>query len=143
MIGRTRGWAARHAVGGVDIPKQAAVGADGGVKRVRGKHQPLEEKHAGPVSDQAVALHLAEAEAAVAGSPLGRLAGEDDARAAGSGVDFVGDLIFFFVFRFFLNFLGLVFFVFVFRAQLQKNRPPPPPPPKKEKENRTMCFSFW
>lgn len=53
--------------------------------------QALLERHRRTVPDQDVALHLADPEPTLAGTPLGRLAGEDLDRSPRTGVDLVRD----------------------------------------------------
>lgn len=43
------------------------------LKGIAGDHQPLQQHHAGSVTDQTVPLHLTQAQASVTRSPLGRL----------------------------------------------------------------------
>lgn len=132
MIGRPRRRAPRDAIRGMDVTQEAAVRADGCIKGVGREHQPLEQEHGSAIGDQAVSLHLSQAQAAVAGPALGGLAGEDDAGAAGAGVDFVGDLMIFLP-TFFFSGVRFSFFRFRKKKGVQNFK----------KKKLTMCLSFW
>ena len=66
------------------VAHEAALLADVDLERVGRHHEALEEELRCAVRDEAVALHLAEAQAAVARATLGRLAGEDGTRTTAS-----------------------------------------------------------
>lgn len=71
------------------MPQQPAPVTHVHVEGVRRDHEPLLQQHAGPVRNETVSLHLAQTEATLAGTSLGRLAGEDGAGSAGTTVHLV------------------------------------------------------
>ena len=73
------------------VAQQAARVADVHVERVAADHEPLHQQHAGPVGDQAVALHLAQPQAALAAAPLRRLSGQHGPRTPRPAVHLVQD----------------------------------------------------
>ena len=73
------------------VAEQAARVAHVHVEGVAADHEPLDEEHAGPVGDEAVALHLAQPQPSLPAPSLGGLPGEDGAGAAGPAVHLVED----------------------------------------------------
>src|SRR5207244_9443914 len=60
-------------------------------RAVRFVQEAVFDHHRGTVADEAIPLHLAEPEAALAGPSFRRLPGEDLYRPAGADVQFAGD----------------------------------------------------
>ena len=77
----------------MEVTQQAALRADVHFECVAADHQPLHNQRAGAIAYQAVALHLAQPQPAVAAAPLGGLARQHHPRAASSGVHLVQHLL--------------------------------------------------